>query len=158
MSGTPTPEELRAAADTLERLSLASDHPYPDAPAWSAAQLRREASVIEQACTGVTCTRVLATAATYYGRTVDALIGRDGHWPLVEQRQAAMYLCMELVGASSVSVAKIFDGRDHTTVLHARRKMSRAKGYVRRDIDRLRVLIESRAMAFRPPTVGTVSA
>jgi len=44
---------------------------------------------------------------------------------LVYARQIAMYLCRELTDHSLPAIAAQFGGRDHTTVLHAHRKIRR---------------------------------
>jgi chromosomal replication initiator protein len=44
---------------------------------------------------------------------------------LVYARQVAMYLCRELTDHSLPAIAQRFGGRDHTTVLHAHRKIKR---------------------------------
>jgi chromosomal replication initiator protein len=44
---------------------------------------------------------------------------------LVYARQVAMYLCRELTDHSLPAIAQQFGGRDHTTVLHAHRKIQR---------------------------------
>ena len=45
---------------------------------------------------------------------------------VVYARQVAMYLCRELTDHSLPAIARRFGGRDHTTVLHAHRKVQRA--------------------------------
>src|SRR6185436_12768510 len=44
---------------------------------------------------------------------------------VVYARQVAMYLCRELTDHSLPAIALRFGGRDHTTVLHAHRKVQR---------------------------------
>jgi chromosomal replication initiator protein len=44
---------------------------------------------------------------------------------LVYARQIAMYLCRELTDHSLPAIAQQFGGRDHTTLLHAHRKIQR---------------------------------
>ena len=44
---------------------------------------------------------------------------------VVYARQVAMYLCRELTDHSLPAIARRFGGRDHTTVLHAHRKVQR---------------------------------
>lgn len=46
---------------------------------------------------------------------------RDRHIVLV--RQVAMYICKELLGKSFPVIGREFGGRDHTTALHAHRKV-----------------------------------
>ena len=59
---------------------------------------------------------------------------------LVMSRQIAMFLIKELTGHSLPEIGAAFGGRDHTTVLHAVRKirtMSVVDGQVKQDIDTL---------------------
>jgi chromosomal replication initiator protein len=55
----------------------------------------------------------------------DDLISARRSRRLVYARQIAMYLCRELTDHSLPAIAQHFGGRDHTTVLHAHRKIQR---------------------------------
>ena len=50
---------------------------------------------------------------------VEALKGKSRQRPLVTARQIAMYVFRELTELSYPGIARIFGGRDHTTVIHA---------------------------------------
>jgi chromosomal replication initiator protein len=64
-----------------------------------------------------------ATAASY-GFSADALCGPSRTRPLVTARQVAMYLVRNLTDFSYPAIARVFGGRDHTTVIHAVDKIS----------------------------------
>ena len=57
------------------------------------------------------------------GSTVDDLCGSSRSRVLVTARQIAMYLCRELTDLSLPKIGALFGGRDHTTVMHADRKI-----------------------------------
>jgi chromosomal replication initiator protein len=56
---------------------------------------------------------------------VEALKGRSRQRPLVTARQEAMYVFRELTDLSYPAIARLFGGRDHTTVIHANDKIQR---------------------------------
>ncbi len=62
---------------------------------------------------------ILDATAASYGFTVDALCGPSRTRPLVTARQVAMYLVRNLTDYSYPAIARVFGGRDHTTVIHA---------------------------------------
>jgi chromosomal replication initiator protein len=68
---------------------------------------------------------MLQEIATILGFSVDALRGRSRQRPLVSARQTAMYVFRELTDLSYPSIARLFGGRDHTTVIHAVDKIQR---------------------------------
>ena len=67
---------------------------------------------------------LLTEMAGILGFSVDALRGKSRQRPLVTARQTAMYAFRELTDLSYPAIARLFGGRDHTTVLHAVRKIS----------------------------------
>jgi len=61
---------------------------------------------------------ILAVVAEFYGLTVDDVRGAKRLRPLVRARHIAMYLIRDLLDNYSYPmIARIFDGRNHTTVI-----------------------------------------
>jgi chromosomal replication initiator protein len=71
----------------------------------------------------ITATQVIGQTASYFGLTIDDLCGSSRSRVLVTARQIAMYLCRELTDLSLPKIGQAFGGRDHTTVMHANRKI-----------------------------------
>ena len=67
----------------------------------------------------------LTDIAAYLGYSVEALRGKSRQRPLVMARQIAMYVMREQTELSYPSLARLFGGRDHTTVIHAVEKVQR---------------------------------
>lgn len=84
------------ANDVLERLGLALSSP-------------RAPSI----------TTIQDATCAHFGLSRDELLSRSRADRVVWPRQAAMYLCKELTTHSLPTIARAFDGRDHTTVLYA---------------------------------------
>ncbi|WP_066460683.1 chromosomal replication initiator protein DnaA [Sanguibacter suarezii] len=72
----------------------------------------------------ITAGSVIAQTAAYFGLTIDDLCGSSRSRVLVTARQIAMYLCRELTDLSLPKIGQQFGGRDHTTVMHANRKIT----------------------------------
>jgi chromosomal replication initiator protein len=68
---------------------------------------------------------LLADIATILKFSVEDLKGRSRQRPLVTGRQIAMYVFRELTDLSYPAIARLFGGRDHTTVIHANEKIQR---------------------------------
>ncbi len=71
----------------------------------------------------ITASAVIGQTAAYFGLTIDDLCGSSRSRVLVTARQIAMYLCRELTDMSLPKIGQAFGGRDHTTVMHANRKI-----------------------------------
>jgi chromosomal replication initiator protein len=67
---------------------------------------------------------IMATTATYFGLTVDELRGSSRTQQIARARQIAMYLCRERTGLSLPKIGELFGNRDHSTVIHACRKIA----------------------------------
>jgi chromosomal replication initiator protein len=68
---------------------------------------------------------LLNEIALILGHSVDALRGKSRQRPLVTARQMAMFVFRELTDLSYPAIARLFGGRDHTTVIHAVDKIQR---------------------------------
>ncbi len=69
--------------------------------------------------------QIMNLTADYFGVSIDDLRGHSRSRVLVNARQVAMYLCRELTDLSLPRIGQAFGGRDHTTVMHADRKIRR---------------------------------
>ena len=86
---------------------------------------------------------ILSKTTDFYGFSREELIGPNRRRPLVTARQVSMYVFRELTDLSYPSIARVFGGRDHTTVMHAKEKIDRLMPE-RRDIyDQVSALIAS---------------
>ncbi|MFI8434200.1 chromosomal replication initiator protein DnaA [Streptomyces sp. NPDC079020] len=77
----------------------------------------------EDSAPEITAPAIMAATADYFGLTVEDLCGSSRSRVLVTARQIAMYLCRELTDLSLPKIGAQFGGRDHTTVMHADRKI-----------------------------------
>ena len=71
----------------------------------------------------ITAGLIMAQTAAYSHFSIDELCGPNRTRNLVLARQIAMYLCRELTQLSLPKIGEEFGGRDHTTVLHAEKKI-----------------------------------
>ncbi len=77
----------------------------------------------DQAGPEITSSTIMAQTASYFSLTLEDLCGTSRSRVLVNARQIAMYLCRELTELSLPKIGQTFGGRDHTTVMHADRKI-----------------------------------
>ena len=71
----------------------------------------------------ITAPTIMAVVADFFGFTIDDLCGPGKTKALAQARQIAMYLCRELTDLSLPRIGQAFGGRDHTTVMHADKKI-----------------------------------
>ncbi len=71
----------------------------------------------------ITADQIMVATADYFGVSLEDLKGHSRSRVLVNARQVAMYLCRELTDLSLPRIGQAFGGRDHTTVMHADRKI-----------------------------------
>jgi chromosomal replication initiator protein len=93
----------------------------------SAVDLALTEVVLKDLVTGetgeVTVATIMAQTADYFALTLEDLAGASRSRAIVNARQIAMYLCRELTELSLPKIGQAFGGRDHTTVMHANKKV-----------------------------------
>jgi chromosomal replication initiator protein len=89
----------------------------------SLAQIVLKDLVSEPDVPEITASIIMAQTAAYSEFSIDELCGPNRTRNLVLARQIAMYLCRELTNMSLPQIGSEFGGRDHTTVLHADKKI-----------------------------------
>ena len=71
----------------------------------------------------ITIENIQKTVCEYYKIRIAELLSKRRHRSIARPRQMAMSLCKELTQHSLPEIGDAFGGRDHTTVLHACRKI-----------------------------------
>ena len=72
----------------------------------------------------VTIDNIQKTVASYYKIRISELLSAKRNRSLARPRQLAMSLAKELTSHSLPEIGDAFGGRDHTTVLHACKKVT----------------------------------
>ncbi|MEM9466487.1 MAG: chromosomal replication initiator protein DnaA [Actinomycetota bacterium] len=85
----------------------------------------------------VTAERIIALTAEMFGFDIEQIIGGSRRRPLVDARQVAMYVTRNMTDLSFPDIGKEFGGRDHTTVMHACRKVEGRMGERQQIFDRV---------------------
>lgn len=95
----------------------------------------------------VTVEEIQKTVANYHGMPVSVLLSKRRTRDIVRPRQQAMFLCKELTTRSLPDIGKRFGDMDHTTVMHACKRISKLideNAGVRADVEHLRRLLRQR--------------
>ena len=71
----------------------------------------------------ITAEAIIAVCCEYFGVSRDEMISKSRTRHITHARQIAQYLCRELTTMSLPKLGEVFGGRDHTTVLHAERRV-----------------------------------
>ncbi|MEG2454152.1 MAG: chromosomal replication initiator protein DnaA, partial [Clostridia bacterium] len=67
---------------------------------------------------------ILNTTCKYFNVSSNDVVGKKKNKEIVEPRMIAIYLITELLSIPLVSIGNIFGGRDHTTIIHSRDKIT----------------------------------
>ena len=73
----------------------------------------------------VTAATILKATADVFNFTIEQITGGSRRRPLVDARQIAMYVTRNMTDLSYPEIGRAFGNRDHTTVIHAVRKIER---------------------------------
>lgn len=95
----------------------------------------------------VTVEEIQRTVANYHGMPVTVLLSKRRTRDIVRPRQQAMFLCKELTTRSLPDIGKRFGDMDHTTVMHACKRIAKLMDEntaVRSDVEQLRRLLRQR--------------
>ena len=76
----------------------------------------------------ITIENIQKTVADYYKLRVSELLSERRSRSVARPRQVAMALAKELTSHSLPEIGEAFGGRDHTTVLHACRRIKELRG------------------------------
>ncbi len=90
--------------------------------------------------------KIISVCCDYYNVDREDLIGKKKNKEIVDPRQIAMYLITEILDTPLVNIGRIFGNRDHTTVMHARDKVTRMvkdNSNLRAEISELKEKIKS---------------
>lgn len=79
--------------------------------------------ITDEGAQEITSSQIIAATADYFNLTVEELNSKSRTRTLVTARQIAMYLLRELTDMSLPRIGAELGGRDHTTVIHAERKI-----------------------------------
>ncbi len=72
----------------------------------------------------VTSDKIISGVCSFYKITKDKLLGKSKKKELVIPRQICAYLMCEIMNIPLVSIGEALGGRDHTTVIHSREKVT----------------------------------
>ena len=98
--------------------------------------------------------KLVDLVANYYDLSVEKLLSRDRSRNVAEPRQIAMYLLREEANVSLPQIGQVLGGRDHTTVMHAIKKISKeitddSGSRVGRDVMKLKEQLYTQAQTVR---------
>jgi chromosomal replication initiator protein len=88
----------------------------------------------------ISASTIMAVTAEFFSVSLDDLCGPGKTKALAGARQISMYLCRELTDLSLPRIGQTFGGRDHTTVMHADKKIRKEMAERRRVYDQVQEL------------------
>ena len=94
----------------------------------------------------VSIEEIQRTVAEHYHMRMSDMVGPKRHRTIARPRQMAMYLAKTLTSRSLPEIGRRFGGRDHTTVMHAVKRVEELKAkdtQIAEDLELLRQMLES---------------
>ena len=79
---------------------------------------------VETERTDLDADKIINTVCDFFKVTKEDLIGKKKNKEIVEPRQLCVYLINDMLNIPLKAIGTIFGGRDHTTIMHARDKIS----------------------------------
>ncbi len=67
---------------------------------------------------------IIDIVSKFFDISKEQLVGKKKTKDIVEPRQIAIYVINELLGLPLMAIGRLFGGRDHTTIMHARDKIT----------------------------------
>ena len=68
--------------------------------------------------------QIISAVCEYFDISRADIVGKKKSKEIVEPRMIAIYMISDMLEMPLVSIGKIFGGRDHTTIMHARDKIT----------------------------------
>jgi chromosomal replication initiator protein len=102
--------------------------------------------LVEEASHTLTSEVIQRKVAEHYRIQMSDMTSKRRMQNIAFPRQVAMYLCTQLTGMSLVSIGQAFGGRDHGTVIHARKTVGNqmeVDANVRRTVEYLRAQLST---------------
>jgi chromosomal replication initiator protein len=104
------------------------------------------ADVLRASDRKVTVEEIQRRVSEHYNMRMSDMIGPKRHRTIARPRQMAMYLSKQLTSRSLPEIGRRFGGRDHTTVMHAVRRIDELKAVdnqIAEDLELLRRMLEA---------------
>ena len=99
------------------------DNPATPPPAWTVGL-----AITNSKKKPVTAERIIELTGEMFGFEIEQITGGSRRRPLVDARQIAMYVTRNMTDLSFPDIGNEFGNRDHTTVMHACRKIEARMG------------------------------
>lgn len=81
--------------------------------------------ISENMPSAISAEMIIDTVARYFNTTSDELMGKRRTSNIVIPRQISMYICNKLTGMSLNEIGSAFGGKDHTTVMHSIKQVTK---------------------------------